>query len=106
MVKWKDMLPFLLIPTVAFYLLPLLIVDTGSGMLILLLVLPVICLFSAAFYGYKRPVFWGYPVLIGLLFVPTVFWHYNSSAWIYSILYAALALLGVWIGKGMAAKRA
>lgn len=43
MAKLKRMFPFLMVNALLFYLAPWVIKDTGSGMLMLLVVLPLSC---------------------------------------------------------------
>jgi Ca2+/Na+ antiporter len=97
----KKMLPYLMVCAIAFYMLPLLGQTTGSFMLILLVVIPFICLITALLYGFKQGWNLLYPILVGLLFAPTVVLFYNSSAWVYIIGYAFLSFVGMYIGKSM-----
>ena len=88
-----------------FYLLPLLGRDTGSAMLLMLCVMPLIALAAGVMYG-ARCGFGFLPSLAALiLFVPTIFLYYNSSAWAYSVVYAALVLIGTGIGTVFYQKR-
>lgn len=102
---WKKMLPYLLIIAGGFYLLPLLIRDTGSAMVVLLILVPAICLLSSVFYGVKNSFHWQFCVMVALLFVPSVFLFYNASAWVYIIGYGANALIGNLIGSIFSKKR-
>jgi O-antigen/teichoic acid export membrane protein len=86
------------ITIISFYLFPLLIIDTGSGMFFLLLVVPIVCFVSALVYGFFVGFKWFYPIIVAILFVPTIFIYYNSSAFIYIIIYAAFAFIGIGIG--------
>ena len=47
------MISYLLVTALSFYLLPLFIQDTGTGMMILLVVMPLICFVNSVFYGLK-----------------------------------------------------
>ncbi|HBI71561.1 MAG TPA: hypothetical protein DDY59_00010 [Lachnospiraceae bacterium] len=58
--------------------LPIAIRDTGSAMAVMLMFIPVI---------------------IALLFFPTIFIFYNSTAWVYIIAYGVIAAIGNFIGK-------
>lgn len=81
-----------------FYLLPFLIRDTGSAMFVLLIVMPMIAWILSAIccarFGFSPK----FSLLVGLLFLPSIFLHYNESAWVYIFGYAAVSLLG----QGMA----
>lgn len=39
-----------------------------------------------------------YPIVIAILFIPTVFIHYNESAFVHSIWYLVISYVGVIIG--------
>lgn len=88
----------LLLTVITFYLFPLLIVDTGSGMFALLLLIPVFCFLTAFLFGLLAGIQWLYPLLIAVLFLPTIWIYYNSSAWVYVIPYTMLALVGNLVG--------
>ena len=94
----KKMLPYLIILVLVFYLTPLLIVDSGSGIYILLLINPLICFVVSILYGIKHSFHWLYAILVAILFVPTIFLYFNSSAWVYSIGYGIIALIANAIG--------
>lgn len=102
--KIKKLWSFLLIILISFYLLPLMIRDTGSGMLVLLVALPVISLICSLIYGLKngfQPLF---SILLMALYIPSVFLIYNSSAMIYALIYGVLSFIGMYIGFQMSKK--
>jgi len=101
----KDMLPFLGIIALDFYLLPMLIKDMGTAMLMLLIVEPSICFICSLIYGLKKPFSIFYSAIAAILFVPSIFVFYNSSAWVYIIGYGIIALMGSVIGMSIS-KRA
>ena len=94
----KNMLPYLVVTLMDFYLLPLLIKDTGSAMMILLVVVPLICFVCSMLYGAKNSFHWLYAMTVAILFIPTIFIFYNSSAWVYIVGYSLIALIGNVIG--------
>ncbi len=89
---------YLVVPALAFYAAPLLARDTGSGMLVLLLVTPVAIFLNSAVFGAKNRWHWAYPVVIGLWFLSTVPIFYNESASVYALIYSGLAALGMLAG--------
>lgn len=99
----KEMLPYLFVLFVNFYILPLFMADTGTAMILLLVVMPGICAGCSLLYGLKRGFHTAYPVLAAALFIPTIYIHYNSSARVYTAVFGAAALfcsgLGAWIHK-------
>lgn len=98
MKQYQAMLPYLGVNAAVFYLLPLLIQDTGSGMVILLAMIPAVCLIVSVLFGIKHSFCWLYAPAVALLFLPTIFLFYNASAWVYVVGYAVIALLGNAIG--------
>lgn len=94
MEKYKKMIPYLLVNAADFYLLPFLIWDTGSAMVLMLGVMPFICFFCSAFYGYRNTFQPLFALFTAVLFAPSIFIFYNESAWVYAIVYGAAALLG------------
>lgn len=82
-----------------FYILPTLIKDTGTAMIMLLVVIPMITLFISIYYGKKNGFDIWYVISVGILFFPSIFIFYNSSALIYVIVYTIIALIGNFVGK-------
>ena len=103
--KLLTMLPYLIVFAVDFYLLPVVAKNTGAAMLMMLCVMPLIAFVSAVMYGVRR----GFSLLLSLmaliLFIPTIFIHYNSSAWVYAPFYAVIVLVGNGIGRAFYMKR-
>ncbi|WP_295092252.1 hypothetical protein [uncultured Catenibacterium sp.] len=89
---------------IAFYIVPMLIKDTGSGMFILLIVIPLITLITSIIYGLRNTFDFIYPLLVAILFIPTLFIYYNISAWVYIIAYSLIALIGEILGKTLQKK--
>ncbi|MFQ6860686.1 MAG: hypothetical protein ACLROI_05135 [Beduini sp.] len=96
--KWSV---YLICPISCFYILPMLIRDTGSAMFILLGVVPVLCFANGLYYGLKENKAMIYSLLVGLLFLPTIYLFYNSSASVYTIIFSLLSFTGAMIGKGV-----
>ncbi|MGI6161650.1 MAG: hypothetical protein ACOYJD_06430 [Christensenellales bacterium] len=94
----KKMLPYLAVVVLAFYLLPLLIKDTGSAMLMLLNVVPIIVFVCAVVYGIINSFNPIYAIAVMLLFVPTIFIFYNMTAWVYALGYGIISFAGNAIG--------
>ena len=92
------MLPYWGIILVVFYLLPIVIQGMGSAMLILLIAIPVICFVCALLYGTKNGFNIIFPIVVGLLFIPSLFIFYNETAWVYSVAYLVISLIGNLIG--------
>lgn len=96
--KLTEALPFIILLSVDFYLLPFLARETGAAMLLMLCMMPLIAFIASLAYGMRRGFHIILPAVATILFIPTIFIHYNSSAWIYAIIYGAVALAGTGIG--------
>lgn len=99
MEKLKNMLPYLIMNTVIFYLFPLLMKDTGSGKIILLIIIPLLCFMISYIYGLKNSFSWIYPLCIALMFTPSILLFYNNSATIYIFIYTLISVIGSLLGK-------
>lgn len=98
MEKLKKMLPYLLINIGMFYLLPTLMKDTGSAMIILLILMPLGCFLTSLAYGVKNSFSWLYPIFVMLVFIPSIFIFYNESAFVYVFAYGVISLVGFFLG--------
>lgn len=99
MEKIKNMMSYLIILTICFYIFPMLIKNTGGGMLILLFIIPLICFITSLVYGIKNGFNLIYFILVMLIFTPTIFIFYNETAYIYIFVYGVIALIGNLIGS-------
>lgn len=97
--KILALLPYAIALAIAFYVLPLLIKDTGIGMFMLLLVIPLLTFICAIIYGVRQGFDFLLMITAIILFAPTIFIFYNTSAWVYMIVYAGIALVGNGIGR-------
>jgi len=94
----KNAIPYALFLALDYYALPLLIQNTGTAMVLLLVVVPLLCLICSIVYGIKQGFHLLYAVMAALLFVPSIFVYYNTSAWVYILIYGVVALIGNGIG--------
>lgn len=103
--KWITLLPYLAALAVNFYLLPFLMRNTGLAMLMMLAVMPLAAFLTGAVYGILN----GFSILLPaaalVLFLPTLFIHYNASAWVYAVFYMAIVLAGTGVGRAFYRKR-
>lgn len=102
MVKMKDILmgiiPYGILLLINYYALPLLILDTSMAMLVLLVLVPLTSFVCSMVYGAKQGFHFLYIGIAILLFVPSIFIFYNSTAWAYVIFYGVVVLAGNSIG--------
>lgn len=82
-----------------YYFIPLYLVkDTGSGIFLLLIVIPVIVFLISLIFATKNGFRWYFSVIVGLLWFPNVF-ILNDSAGSYIMIYGAISLIGQLIGN-------
>lgn len=103
--KLIALLPYIALLGVDFYLLPFLVRDTGSAMLLMLAVMPAAAFVTAVAYGIRNGFGLLLPIVAPVLFVPTIFIYYNSSAWIYAGGYLVIVLTGTAVGGAFYRKR-
>lgn len=92
--KIKENILYYVVMAITFYGVPLLVQDTGSVMVMMLVVMPLISLVTSIMYGIKNGFDLLYILIVMIMFIPTIFIFYNSSAWIYVIGYGMIALIG------------
>lgn len=98
MFKNKALFMYLAVFIVIFYIFPLVINNTALAMLTLLFLTPVCCFVTALRYGLKYSFDLGLVIGAAVLFVPTLFIFYNSTAWVYTIIYALIVFAGNALG--------
>ena len=91
----------MLIPFVLYWIDITFVMDVPvfSGLLYPYIGLPVISLASGIYFGFKDKVYWIYPVLLFLLYIPNLFLVFNSSALFHCFMAAIPALMGLTIGS-------
>ena len=92
--KLKKNMVFYLLLLIDFYIVPWFIKNTGSAMIIMLMIIPLICLVTSIFYGIRNGFDFWYILIVAIIFMPSIFMFYNSTAWVYVVGYAVIALLG------------
>jgi len=94
-----KMLPYLFIFIICYYIVPFIIVDTGTAMLLLLMIMPLLSFICPFIYGVRHGFNLLLAVCAGILFIPAVFIHYNKSAMAYAAVYGMIAMIGNAVGK-------
>ena len=92
--KIKKNIVFYILLIIDFYVIPCFIKDTGSAMIIMLMIIPLICLVTSIFYGIRNGFDFLYILIVAIIFMPSIFMFYNSTAWVYIVGYTVIALLG------------
>ena len=99
MKKIREMSAYLIVITLAFYVLPAFIKDTGTGIFFLLILTPIICFITSIIYGIRHSFNLIFLLLIMALFIPTIFIFYNESAAVYVLIYGIIAAIGNLLGS-------
>jgi hypothetical protein len=102
----KSMLPFLSVLLADYYLLPLLVRNTGVAIMMLLVIIPLICAGCSVVYGIKHSFDMIYVLIAAILFIPSIYIFYNSTAWFYVLAYSVVALIGNLVGAAFHMKKA
>ena len=97
--KHNNGLVFYILTIVNFYIVPIFINDTDSAVIILLVIVPFINFLISLFYGVKLSFNFFYPLIVSILFLPTIFINYNFTAWAYILVFGIIALLGMTMGN-------
>ena len=93
---YKEIIVFTL-QIFMFYIFPLFSgVESAMGMIVLILLATLI--FGIVMGYIDSKIKWFYPVIVSLLFIPSIFIYYNSSAFIHCIWYLIDSFIGVLTG--------
>lgn len=98
MKNYKKEIFILLIQLLVFYILPLFAGPTDMIGLILLILLLTLVLSTIISLISKEKIKYLYPIIIAILFIPSVFIYYNDSALIHSLWYLIASYIGLVIG--------
>ncbi len=98
MKKYLKEIIILLIQLFMFYIFPLFAGPTDAmGMVLLILIVTfILSIIIASVSNEKCKCF--YPIVISLLFIPSVFIYYNDSALIHAVWYLVDSVIGLLIG--------
>ena len=88
----------LLIQLGVFYLLPKAIGNIGALAMVFLLLLITLILSIIMGSISKEKIKYIYPIVISILFIPTVFIYYNESALVHALWYLVVSYIGLIIG--------
>ena len=98
MKKYVKEIIILLVQSAVFYLVPLFgMTDNPMGMVLLIVLLTLgLSLILGAVS--KEKIKYLYPVIISVLFIPSVFIYYNETALIHALWYLVVSAVGMAIG--------
>lgn len=98
MKKYIKEIIILLIQLFFFYIMPLTAGPTDMMGLVVLIIIVTFILGIVLGIISNNKIKYLFPIVISILFIPTIFIYYNESAWIHSIWYLVLSIVGLLIG--------
>ena len=98
MKKYIKEIIILLIQLFVFYILPLFAGPTDMMGLVLLIILATLLLSTLIGSISKEKIKYLYPIIVAILFIPSIFIYYNESALIHSVWYLVVSMVGMLIG--------
>jgi len=96
--KYIKELVILVIQLFMFYIFPLFAGPTDAMGMVFLIILVTFLLSVIMGTISSEKVKYLYPILIAIVFIPSVFLHYNDSAMIHSVWYFVVSTIGLVIG--------
>lgn len=98
MKEWIKKYTVYIVIAMMYYFIPLYLVkDTGSGIFLLLMVIPIIVFLISLVFAIKNGFRWYFSIIVGLMWFPNGF-ILNDSASSYIIIYGAISFIGQLIG--------
>ena len=88
----------LLIQLFMFYIFPLFAGPTDAMGMVLLIIIATFVLSIIIGSISKEKIKYLYPIIISILFIPSVFIYYNESALVHSIWYLVISFIGLMFG--------
>lgn len=98
MKRYLKEIIILLLQLFMFYIFPLFSGSTDAMGMVLLIILSTFGLSFVLSCISKNRIKYLYPVIISILFIPSVFIYYNESALIHSVWYLVISSIGMIIG--------
>ena len=98
MKKYIKEIVILLIQLYMFYIFPIYAGPTDAMGMVFLIILATLLLSIIIGSISKEKVKYLYPIVIAILFIPSVFIYYNESALIHSVWYLVISTFGMLVG--------
>lgn len=99
MKKYSKEIIILSIQLFMFYIFPLFIrFYEPIGMVIMIILISLILSILLSIVS-KNKIKYLYPVIISIIFIPSIFIYYNSSALVHSLWYLIISIIGLSIGS-------
>lgn len=98
MKKFIKEIIILFIQLLVFYILPLFAGPTDMMGLVLLIILATLLLSIIIGSISKEKIKYLYPILVSIIFLPSILIYYNESALVHSLWYLVVSAVGLFIG--------
>lgn len=98
MKRYLKEIIILLLQLFMFYIFPLFAGPTDAMGMVLLIILSTFVLSFVLGCISKEKIKYLYPVIISILFIPSVFIYYNESALIHAVWYLVISCIGMIVG--------
>lgn len=98
MKKYVKELILLVIQLFMFYIFPMFAGPTDAMGMVVLILLSVFVLSIVIGSISNNKIKYAYPLIISILFIPSVFIYYNESALIHAVWYFVDSIIGLFIG--------
>lgn len=100
MKKYIKELVIIILQLFMFYIFPLFAGPTDAmGMVLLILMATILLAFLIGVLS-DRKIKYLYPFVIAIVFIPSVFLYYNSSALVHAVWYLVVSLPALLVGSG------
>lgn len=101
MKRFIKELIILFLQLLIFYVFPLTSGPTDVMGMVILIILSVFILSILMGVFSKEKIKYLYPVVIAIIFIPSVFIYYNESALVYAIWFLVTSIIGLVLGIGI-----
>ena len=98
MKKFIKEIIVLLIQLFMFYIFPLFAGPTDAIAMVFLIIVATLLLSIIIGSISKEKIKYLYPIIVAILFIPSIFIYYNESALIHSIWYLVVSTVGLLVG--------
>lgn len=98
MKKYLKEIVIFLLQVFIFYLLPQIAGNIGALGMVLTLLQTTFILSIIAGCILKNRIKYFYPIVVSILFIPTIWIYYNESAFVHSLWYLIVSSIGLFIG--------
>ena len=97
MKKYLKELIIIIIQLIVFYLIPIIAKFAEMGMVLIIIILTFLLSIIIGVIS-RTKIKYFYPIIVSIIFIPTVFIYYNESALIHSVWYLMVSAIGLFLG--------